>query len=57
MRAMQDQVTERADEPEPPRDLGRVRVPSDPLSIALVVFFVGLIAVVVILLAAPVIAG
>ena len=50
-------MTEQADEPQPPRDLGRPHAPSDPLSVALVVFFAGLIVIVVILLAAPIIAG
>jgi hypothetical protein len=55
MRAMQ-QGADQPREPEPPRDLGRPRTDTDPLTIALIVFFVGLIVIVAILLIVPMLA-
>ena len=55
MRAMQQDV-DQPREPEPPRDLGRPRSDTDPLTIALVVFFGGLIVIVAVLLVAPMLA-
>ncbi|MEO8247160.1 MAG: hypothetical protein ABI622_08600 [Chloroflexota bacterium] len=49
---MQQEPDQRA-EPEPPRDLGHARREPDALSIALAAFFVGLIVIVAILLAVP----
>jgi hypothetical protein len=40
-------------EPEPPRDLGHTRRQPDALSVALAVFFVGLIVIVAVLLVMP----
>lgn len=65
MRPMQDGASQRGDSgqdgldrgrPSPPGDLGRPRREPDALTIALMLFFGGLIVIVAILLAAPMLA-